>query len=64
MELELSALCEFAETRPEADEIWSCNRDSQTHGGLGHVEDAVFLEAETVGFILSVNEMDQVFTLS
>ena len=61
MELEFSAFSEFAEARPKAHEIRSCNRDGQTHRGLRDVEYAVFLETETVGFILSVNKVDQVF---
>ena len=63
MELEFSAFSEFAEARPKAHEIRSCNRDGQTHRGLRDVEYAVFLETETVGFILSVNKVDQVFAL-
>ena len=63
MELELAALGEFAEARSEADEVWSCDGDSQTHGGLGDVVDAVAVQAEAVRLVLAVDELDEVAAL-
>ena len=63
MELEGAALAELAEACTEGDEIWAGDGDSELHGGLWDVEDAVFVQAEAVRFIFAVNERYKIFAL-
>ena len=56
VQFEFPALAELPKTRPERNEIRSGYRDPETHGGLGDVENPIFVEAEAVWFVWSVDE--------
>ena len=57
VQLKFATFAEFAEARPKADEIWSCDRDCELHGGFGSIEYTIVVKSETVGIVRPVYEV-------
>lgn len=64
MQLELAAFCEFSKAGAYTDEIWTRNGYAQTHVRLRDIVDFVLVESEAIRLIMTVHEVNQVFSLA
>lgn len=63
VKLEFTAFAEFTEGGAKGDEVRSCDRDAQTHGGFRDIVDLVLVQPEAIGLVLAIDEVDKILAL-
>lgn len=64
MQLKLPALTKLAKASPEANEIRSCNTDSEPHSRFRHIIYPVLVQPEAMWLIVAVHQMNNILSLS